>query len=237
MTKRDATVLLAACVALGVPSSLAQALPAYDPLGPPNAYLIREPPPLTLSGLWALGRKCAVRNGRLRITATTLAFADEPPVRYDYIPEAPHHLMSYLAPKSSHHEYTYDMESRILIPDTEGLDPNRIYYPCFGPNPGWPPRSLENPDATFKRLVARLIHAPLSDAGFEALSRVYFIKGEGAFRQLARLLNAGRRFEVRARLQRFEQEIAVYPGLEHAGAAGLAPPLPTPDFGSDHAGR
>ena len=194
-------------------------------------------PPLTLSGLWALGRKCAVRSGRLRITATTLAFADKPPVGCDYIPEAPHHLMSYLAPKNSHDDDIYDLEDHILALDTEGSDPDRIYYPCFGPNPGWPPRSLYNPDATFKRLVARLIHAPLSDAGFEALSRVYFIKGEGAFRPLARLLNAGRRAEVHARLQRFEREIAVYPGLEHAGAAGLAPPLPTPDFGSDHAGR
>lgn len=231
MKARHATALLAACVALGMAASPGRALAAYSLLEAPNGYDVSQPPPPALFGLWALGHRCDVRTSRLRITATTLTIADEPPIEYDYIPESPHHLESTLAPKDLHHDYTYDTQTHLLIPDLAGWDPDQVYFPCFGRTPGWPPRLLENRDAAFERLVARLIHAPLNDAQFESLWRVYFIKGEAALRPLARLLNAGRRSEVRARLQRFEQEIAVYPGLEHAGAAGLAPPEPTPDFG------
>ena len=229
--------LTAACVALGITSSPGDALAAYSFLEPPNGYGANQPMPPALFGLWALGHKCDVRSARLRITANTLAVANKPPVEYDDTPESPHHLESSLGPKDPtdiSEIYTYDTQTHLLIPDVAGWDPDQIYFPCFGHTPGWPPHPLENRDATFDRLVARLIHAPLSEAQFESLWRVYFIKGEAAFRSLARLLNAGRRAEVHARLQRFEQEIAVYPSLEHAGAAGLAPPLPTPDFGHDH---
>lgn len=232
--------LAAACVAFGIAASPGRALAAYNLLEPPNGYGVSQPMPPALFGLWALWHKCDVRSARLRITANTLAVANKPPVEYDYTPESPHHLESSLGPKDptdTSKIYTYDTQTHLLIPDLEGSDPNQIYFPCFGRTPGWPPRPLENRDAAFERLVARLIHAPLNDAQFESLWRVHFIKGEAAFRPLARLLNAGRRAEVRARLQRFEQEIAIYPGLEHAGAAGLAPPEPTPDFGPDRAGR
>jgi hypothetical protein len=202
--------LAAACMALGVTSSPAQVPPTHSPAEAPNDNLVREPPPPALSGLWALGHRCGVRKGWLRITATTLTVADEPPVGYDYIPEVPHHLESSLTPKNSNHDYTYSLEDHTLTPDAEDSDPDRIYYACFGANPGWPPRTLEHPDAVFDRLMARLVRATPSEDDSAELSRFYFIKGEAAFRQLARLLNAGRRAEVRARFQQFEQEMAIH---------------------------
>ena len=225
--------LATACMALGVTSSPAQIPPVHSLTDAPNDNLVREPPPPALSGLWALGRRCSVRSGWLRVTATTVTIADEPPVGYDYVPEAPHHLESSLTPKNSNHDYTYSLEDHTLTPDAEGSDPDRIYYACFGANPGWPPRTLEHPDAVFDRLVARLVRVALGDADLAELSRFYFIKGEAAFRQLARLLNAGRRAEVRARLQQFEQEMAIHTptaGVDAETDMDLVPPGGWPVF-------
>lgn len=231
MTARHATALLAAWMALRATSSPAQVPvpPVLAPADAPNYNFVVEPSPPALSGLWALGHRCGVRSGWLRVTATTVAIADEPPVGYDYVPEAPHHLLGSLSPKNSNHAYIYDLETHTLTPDTEGSDPDRIYYACFGPNPGWPARALDHPDAVFDRLRARLVHARLSDTDAAELLRIYFIKGQAEFRQLARLLNAGRRAEVRARFQRFEQEMAVdtpRPGVDAETDMDLVPPAP-----------
>ena len=182
MTVRHAMALLAACVALRVASSHAQGPPVLSPNDAPNYNFVFEPPPPAFSGLWALGRRCGVRSGWLRVTATTLAFADTPPVRYDYIPEAPHHLMGTIIIWNPHDQYIYELDTHIVSRDTEGSDPERLYYSCSGQNPGWPPRQLENPDAVFDRLVARLIHVRLSDDDDAELFRIYFIKGRPAFR-------------------------------------------------------
>ena len=211
MTARHATTLLAASMALRVTSSAAQVPPDLSPNDPPNTNSIIGPPPPRLSGLWALGRRCGVRRGWLHITATTLAFADTPPVRYDYIPESPHHLIGYITIRNSNDGYIYDLQTHTVSVDTGSSDPDRLYYPCFGLNPGWPPRRLEDPDAALDKLIARLVHVRLSDNDVAELFRIYFIKGDAAFRQLARLLNTDRRAEVRTRFRRFEQEMATDP--------------------------
>lgn len=227
MTARYAAALLAACVALRAASSHAQTPPVLTPNDPPNYNFVIEPPPPAFSGLWALGHRCGVRSGWLRVTATTLAFADKPPVRYDYMPEAPHHLMGYIMIRNPHDQYIYDLETHIVSPDVTISDPDELYYSCSGPNPGWPPRQLEDLDAVFDRLVARLIHVRLSDDDDAEMLRIYFIKGRPAFRQIARLLDAGRRAEVRARFRQFEKEMAVDPILS----------APNPAPAPDHAGR
>lgn len=125
MTRRHVTALLAACVALGAVSTDRGALAQEVDDKSRNFYYIAEPPPPALFGMWALDHRCAVRSAKLRITATTFAFANEPPVRYKYIPEAPHHLEGTLAPKGLHDAYIYDADDRTLDLDTRDPDLGR----------------------------------------------------------------------------------------------------------------
>ncbi len=102
----------------------------------PNPDLTPGPPPESLFGLWAKGRKCGIRSGRLRITARTLRFAGKPPVEYKYIPGVPHKDQGTLDFGDGTQDLTFDTQLRLVGDDG---NPDHVYFPCFGPNPGWPP--------------------------------------------------------------------------------------------------
>lgn len=116
----------------------AMALPIHaqsdsEDLITPNFELSPAPPPASLLGVWAKGGKCAIRSGRLHVTAKTLKFSGRPPVKYRYIPDVPHLLQGSIEISGSHIVMVYDIEERILGDDTDSANPNHLYFPCHGP--------------------------------------------------------------------------------------------------------
>ncbi len=104
----------------------------------PNPDLVPGPPPAAIFGLWAKGRKCAHRSGRLRISAHTLQFPGQPPIPYTYIPDVPHITEGSINFDDSQPDLIYDSATRTISDYSDDANPDHVYFPCFGPNPGWP---------------------------------------------------------------------------------------------------
>lgn len=98
--------------------------------------------PLSLIDLWAKGRRCGIRSGQLLIAAHTLKFGDSKPVSYEYVPDAPHRMLGELYFGFHPIEFIYDREEHLIAFRGDQANPDHIYFPCFGPNPGWPPRTF-----------------------------------------------------------------------------------------------
>ena len=122
--------IIAVLVGLVARPATSNSSPVYPP--DPNPAFIASPPPNTLLGLWARGRKCARKSWRLRITRHTMQFADERPLQYWYVKNflsQPEPFLD-IEEDPEHHGLDYDPSAQMIADKGAAFGPDEVYYRC-----------------------------------------------------------------------------------------------------------